>query len=74
MADYGHGITASGLKPVKILWISTIAVDPNVIPLVIPFVMAFTTADTGYQDIIDVFLILMINVCHGENTLYRLYP
>ena len=34
-AYYGHGITASGLKPVRINpdRISTIAVDPDVIPL-----------------------------------------
>ena len=63
-AYYGHGITASGLKPVRNPdGISTIAVDPNVIPLgtkvyVSGYGLAIA-ADTGGAikgNIIDVFL------------------
>lgn len=63
-AYYGHGITASGLKPVRNPdGISTIAVDPNVIPLgtkvyVSDYGLAIA-ADTGGAikgNIIDVFL------------------
>lgn len=63
-AYYGHGITASGLKPVRNPdGISTIAVDPNVIPLgtkvyVSGYGIAIA-ADTGGAikgNIIDVYL------------------
>lgn len=63
-AYYGHGITASGLKPVRNPdGISTIAVDPDVIPLgtkvyVSGYGLAIA-ADTGGAikgNIIDVFL------------------
>ena len=63
-AYYGHGITASGLKPVRNPdGISTIAVDPNVIPLgskvyVSGYGLAIA-ADTGGAikgNIIDVYL------------------
>ena len=63
-AYYGHGITASGLKPVRNPnGVSTIAVDPNVIPLgtkvyVSGYGVAIA-ADTGGAikgNIIDVFL------------------
>lgn len=63
-AYYGHGITASGLKPVRNPdGISTIAVDPDVIPLgtkvyVSGYGLAIA-ADTGSAikgNIIDVFL------------------
>ena len=63
-AYQGHGITASGLKPVRNPdGISTIAVDPNVIPLgskvyVSGYGLAIA-ADTGGAikgNIIDVYL------------------